>query len=76
MKTKKARQWAMVEKADRHAVHALFMSKERGEQFLADTVPDYCRRGMYADKTLTPESFEIVEKYDAPARHKPRRNEE
>jgi len=58
----KARQWAMVEKADHHAVHALFVSKERGEQFLADAVPDYCRRGFYMDKTLTPDSFEIMEK--------------
>jgi len=52
----------MVEKADHHAVHALFVSKERGEQFLADAVPDYCRRGFYMDKTLTPDSFEIMEK--------------
>jgi hypothetical protein len=58
----KARQFAMVEKANHNAGHALFMSKERGEQFLKDTVPDYCRRGIYMDKTLTPDSFEIVEK--------------
>jgi hypothetical protein len=58
----KARQWAIVEKANPIAVHGLFMSRESAERFLADTVPDYCRRGFYMDKTLTPESF-IVREY-------------
>jgi hypothetical protein len=57
----KARQWALVERSNPLAVHGLFMSPERAAQFLKDTVPDYCRRGLYTDKTLTPESFTVRE---------------
>jgi hypothetical protein len=57
----KARQWAIVEKANPNAVHGLFMSMESAHKFLKDTIPDYCRRGFYMDKTLTPESFIVRE---------------
>lgn len=50
----------LVEKANHYAVHALFDSKERAERHLALNIPDYCKRGYFMDKTLTPESFEII----------------
>jgi hypothetical protein len=34
---------------------------ESAHKFLKDTIPDYCRRGFYMDKTLTPESFIVRE---------------
>jgi hypothetical protein len=51
----------MVEKSNPLAVHGYFISREAAEKFLRDTVPDYCRRGYYMDKSLVPESFAIVE---------------
>lgn len=59
--------FAIVEKANRLAVHGLFYTRERAEQFLRDVVPDYCARGLYMDKTLTPDRFEVIDrslKYD------------
>lgn len=58
----KSRLFAMVEKSNHNAVHVIFMSRARGEQFLRDVVPGYCEQGLYMDKTLTPESFEIIER--------------
>ena len=50
----------LVEKANHLAVHGHFLSRETAERHLRDTIPDYCRRGIFMDKTLTPESFEII----------------
>jgi hypothetical protein len=50
----------MIEKDNPLAVHVIFESKETGEAFLKNTVPDYVARSLYMDKTLTAESFEIV----------------
>ena len=66
MRFQSVTQWAMIEKANPLAVHALFMSREQGEQFLRDTVPLYCARGFYSDKSLVPKSFEITERPGKP----------
>lgn len=58
----KSRQFLLVEKSNHNAVHVFFMCRERAEQFLRDVVPGYCEQGLYMDKTLTPESFEIIER--------------
>ena len=55
-------QYQMVEKKDHLAVHVIFNSKERGERFLKETVPEYVKKGYYMDKTLTANDFEIVER--------------
>lgn len=52
--------YKMVEKGNRLAVHGLFDTKELAEYHLRVRIPDYCARGFFMDKTLTPESFEIV----------------
>lgn len=54
--------FALVEKANHLAVHGLFYSCNRAEQFLRDVVPEYCRKGFYMDKTLTPDSFEVIKR--------------
>lgn len=62
MKTKRP-EFTLVEKKNHLAVHGLFgQRRETAEKFLAETVSLYCARGYYTDKTLTPESFEIVYK--------------
>lgn len=55
-------QYQMVEKKDSSAVHGIFESKESGERFLKETVPEYVKKGYYMDKTLTTNDFEIVER--------------
>lgn len=53
--------WNIVEKKNPLALHWVFDSKARAEEFLRDTIPLYCARGYYMDKTLTAESFMVVE---------------
>lgn len=51
----------LVEKDNHLAVHGLFDSVLRAERHLANNIPEYCKRGYFMDKTLTPDSFEIIE---------------
>lgn len=53
-------EYAIVEKNNHLAVHSYHYSYESAEKHLRETVPSYCARGFYMDKTLTPESFEII----------------
>jgi len=53
--------WKLVEKKNPLALHALFDTKERAERHLREVIPDYCRRGLFMDKTLQPDDFVIVE---------------
>ncbi len=52
----------MVEKKNHNALHGIFGSMESAQKNLRELKPDECKRGMFMDKTLTPESFEIIEK--------------
>jgi hypothetical protein len=54
--------FALVERDNHLAVHGLFDSRERAEYHLAQNVPAYCARGYFMDKTLTPDSFIIIER--------------
>ncbi len=58
-KLERALQWGIYEKKNRNALHGIFMSMESAERHLHKTIPDYCARGFFMDKTLTPESFEV-----------------
>lgn len=51
----------MVEKANHLAVHGIFSSMSGGERHLKEVVPDYIERGFFMDKSLTIDSFEIIE---------------
>lgn len=53
--------FALVEKHNHNAVHGLFDSAERAQWHLQNIIPDYCKKGFFMDKTLTPESFEVVD---------------
>lgn len=53
--------YKIIEKDNPLAVHGLFDSRERAERHLQETIPDYVRRGFFMDKTLTADSFKVVE---------------
>jgi len=51
----------VVEKLEKRAVHAVCDSMERAQHWINVLAPDYCAKGYFTDKTLTPDSFTIVE---------------
>jgi hypothetical protein len=52
--------YKLVEKKNHLHCHGLFLSRESAEKHLREVVPMYCNRGYYMDKTLTPDSFEVI----------------
>ena len=52
----------IVEKKNHLAHHAHCSSRERAENWLNVNAPEYCRKGYFMDKTLTPDGFEIIER--------------
>lgn len=54
--------YALVEKKNHLAVHGLFNSLERAEYHLKNVIPNYVSQGYFMDKTLKPDSFEIIAK--------------
>lgn len=52
--------YKFVEKKNHLAVHAIFDSQRSAEKHLKEVIPEYCKKGYFTDKTLTPESFEII----------------
>lgn len=53
--------FVIVEKADHHAVHGLFYTRERAEHHMNTTIARLCEIGAFMDKTLTIDSFEVIE---------------
>ena len=49
----------IVEKKNHLAVHAHCNSLERAQYWINVKAVEYCEKGYFMDKTLTPESFEI-----------------
>ena len=52
----------IIEKANPLAVHCLCDTLERAQYWIDVRAPEYCLKGYFMDKTLTPESFTIVKK--------------
>jgi hypothetical protein len=52
--------YKLVEKQNNLAVHGLFDTMERAQWHLAVNIPIYCANGFFMDKTLTPDSFEVM----------------
>lgn len=50
----------IVEKRNRLAVHAHCCTLESAQRWIAVKAVEYCRKGYFMDKTLTPDDFEIV----------------
>jgi hypothetical protein len=55
------KQTKLVEKKNRNAVHGVFSNRKYAERHLREEIPLYCARGYFTDKTLTPDSFVVVE---------------
>lgn len=53
--------YKIVEKKNPLAVHALFDTLQRAERYLNKVLPVYVERGLFMDKTLTVDDFEIKE---------------
>lgn len=49
----------IVEKKNPLAVHAHCSTRESAQHWLDTNAPEYCAKGYFSDKTLTPDSFEI-----------------
>jgi hypothetical protein len=52
----------VVEKLNPLAVHAICDLKERAQHWIDTNAVQYCELGYFMDKTLTPDSFKIIEK--------------
>lgn len=51
----------IIEKANPLAVHAHCDTKESAQRWLDVNAPMYCAKGYFMNKTLTPDSFTMVE---------------
>lgn len=49
----------IVEKRNPLAVHAHCATLESAQRWIDEKAPEYCAKGYFTDKTLTPNSFEI-----------------
>ena len=56
-------EYKIVEKKNPLAVHGYFHSLQRAQHWLIVNAPEYCSKGYFMDKTLTPDSFTIVKGY-------------
>ncbi len=53
--------FAVIEKNNPLALHCLCDTKERAERWIAVNAVEYCAKGYFMDKTLTPDSFMVKE---------------
>jgi hypothetical protein len=51
--------YKIVEKKNPLALHALCDTLESAKRWIAINAVEYCAKGYFMDKTLTPQSFEI-----------------
>ena len=56
-----SRIFKVVKKKNPLAVHCIAHSRERAEHWIKVNAPAYVARGYFMDKTLTADSFTIVE---------------
>ncbi len=49
----------IVEKLNHLAVHAHCSTHESAKRWLAEKAPEYCAKGYFMNKALTPDDFEI-----------------
>jgi hypothetical protein len=54
--------YVIVEKHNHLAIHAICSTRESAERWLTVAAPTYVQRGYFMDKSLTADSFEILEK--------------
>lgn len=59
--TKGENMFYVIEKKNPLAVHAHCCTKERAEHWITVNAVEYCAKGYFMDKTLTPDSFTYKE---------------
>lgn len=52
----------VVEKKNPFHLHAICSTRASAERWIKEPAPEYCAKGFFMDKSLTPESFEIIER--------------
>lgn len=57
--------YKIVEKNNPLAVHCYCDTLDRAEHWINIKAPEYCQKGYFMDKTLTPDSFTIKEAKNA-----------
>ena len=57
-------QYLVIEKNNHLAVHVVCDTLERAQYWINVKAPEYCEKGFFMDKTLTPDSFMIAFKGD------------
>ena len=50
----------VVEKSNHHAVHLFAYSHDRAQRWIDVNAVEYCAAGIFVDKSLTPDSFEVI----------------
>jgi hypothetical protein len=53
----------IVEKLNHLAVHAHCSTRESAERWLAVNAVEYCAKGYFMNKALTPQDFEIIQSH-------------
>lgn len=53
---------AVVEKKNHNVVHAYCSTMESAKRWIEVNAVEYCAKGYFMDKTLTPDCFEVVPK--------------
>ena len=53
------------EKLNPLALHAICETRERAQRWIDVNAVEYCAKGYFMDKTLTPDSFTILETKEA-----------
>ena len=51
----------VVEKNNQLAVHCIADTLDRAEHWISTNAVEYCSKGFFMDKTLTPDSFMVIE---------------
>lgn len=55
-------QYNVIEKANPLHLHAICSTKESAERWIRELAPEYCAKGYFMDKSLTPDSFTVKER--------------
>jgi hypothetical protein len=54
--------YAIIEKNNPLALHAICDSLDRAQHWIAVKAVEYCAKGYFMNKSITPDSFTIVER--------------
>lgn len=56
--------YIIIEKRNHLAIHGIFNTFDAAQHHLENTIPEYIKRGYFADKTLTADCFKVTMRGD------------